>query len=75
MQTTLTKGCPGNLGHVQMDKQGMLFFWNILLVHERHHNSYYRVPVALFKVNRMFSSKNPDDSPKALAHFPFIPYP
>ena len=54
-----------------MNKQGTLFFRNILLLHERHCNSCYRVSVALFKVTRMFSSKNPDNSPKALGMLSF----
>ena len=58
---------------MQMDKQGILFFWNVLLSYERHCNSHYRALVALLKVTRMFSSKNPDDSPKGLMHFPYIP--
>ena len=57
-----------------MNKQGTLFFWDILLFHKRHHNSCYRALVALFEVMRMFSSKNPDDNPEALACFLFILY-
>ena len=58
---------------MQMNKQGTIFFWNVLLIHERHCNSYYIVPVAFLEVTRMISSKNPDNSPKALACFPYIP--
>ena len=55
-----------------MNKQGTLFFWNVLLLHERHHNSHYRGLVASLQVIRMFSTKNPDDNPEALAWFPCI---
>ena len=60
---------------MQMNEQCTLFFWNVLLLHERHHNSCYRASVALLEVTRMFSSKTPEDSLKVLACFPYIPLP
>ena len=60
---------------MQMNKQGILLVWNVLLLHKRHHNSNYRGLVASLQVTRMFSFKNPEDSPEALAHFSYIPLP
>ena len=60
---------------MQMNKQGTQFYWNILLLHERHWYSWSRGLVASYQLTQPFSSRNPDNSSKALACFPFISYP
>ena len=60
---------------MHMNKQGTQFYWNILLLHERHRYIQSRGSVASKQLTQPFSSRNPGDSPEALAHFPFIPSP
>ena len=42
----LTKGIPNKSGHMQINKQGTQFYWNILLLHKRHQYSQSRWSVA-----------------------------
>ena len=46
---------------------------NVLSLHEKHQSSCNRRSVASQQVTRMFSSKNPNDCPKAHVCSPYIP--
>ena len=69
----LTKGVPNKSGNMQVNKQSTLFYWNILCLHEGHWYSQSRGSVTSYQLTEMFSSWNPDNSPKAHAHFSYIP--
>ena len=58
---------------MQINKQGTLCYMNVLSLHERHQSSHSRGSVASQQVTRMFSSKHPDDRPKARVYSPYIP--
>ena len=75
-QTTkviLTKGVPNKSGNMQVNKQSTLFYWNILHLHKGHWYSQSRGSVTSCQLTKMFSSQNPDDSPKACTCFSYIP--
>ena len=54
-----------------MNKQGKQFIQDMLLLHKRHHYSQSRGLVT-YKWTQLFSARNPDNSPKAQASFPYI---
>ena len=75
-QTTkvmLTKGVPNKSGNMQVSKQSTLFYWNILHLHKGHWCNQSRGTVTSYQLTEMFSSWNPDDSPKACVCFSYIP--
>ena len=72
-KVVLTKGVPNESGNMQVNKQSTLFYWNILHLHKGHQYSQSRGLVTSYQLTEMFSSQNPDNSPKVCACFSYIP--